>query len=85
MFLLYIILERVIRIYSTLLVIYAIMSWFPGAYQTRLGQLLSAIVEPILAPFRRFGLQIAGIDFTIVAVFVVFEIALKVFTYLLLF
>ncbi|MGT2833315.1 YggT family protein [Streptococcus halotolerans] len=85
MFLVYIILVRLVRVYSTLLVIYALLSWFPGAYQTKLGQVLVAIVEPTLAPFRRLRLQFGGIDFTIVAVFLVLQLLLRLFSYLLLF
>ncbi|MGV3010309.1 YggT family protein [Streptococcus thoraltensis] len=85
MFLLYIILARLVQVYSTLLVIYALLSWFPGAYQTKLGQILVAIVEPTLAPFRRLRLQFGGIDFTIVAVFFVLQLLFRLFSYLLLF
>ncbi|MFU2206254.1 YggT family protein [Streptococcus pluranimalium] len=85
MLLLYFILVRVVRIYSTLLVIYALLSWFPGAYQTKLGQILVSIVEPTLVPFRRLGLQFGGIDLTIVAVFFVLQLLLRLFSYLLLF
>ncbi|CAM2814304.1 cell division membrane protein [Streptococcus acidominimus] len=85
MVLMYLILVRLVRVYSTLLVIYALLSWFPGAYQTRLGQLLVSIVEPTLAPFRRLHLCFGGIDFTIIAVFFFLQLLLRVFSYLLLF
>lgn len=85
MFLLYIILVRLVRIYSTLLVIYALLSWFPGAYQTKLGRILASLVEPTLAPFRRLGLQFGGIDFTIVAVIFALQLLLRLVSYLLLF
>ncbi|HCS98851.1 MAG TPA: YggT family protein, partial [Enterococcus faecalis] len=32
--------------YSGLLVIYALLSWFPGAYDSAFGRLLSRICEP---------------------------------------
>lgn len=85
MVLMYLILVRLVRVYSTLLVIYALLSWFPGAYQTRVGQLLVSIVEPTLAPFRRLHLRFGGIDFTIIAVFFFLQLLLRVFSYLLLF
>ena len=53
------ILARVVDIYSFLLVIYALLSWFPNAYDTWLGKLLVDIVEPIIKPFRRFDFQFA--------------------------
>ncbi|MDG3141652.1 YggT family protein [Streptococcus suis] len=85
MFLLYIILVRLVRIYSTLLVIYALLSWFPGAYLSKPGRLLASIVEPTLAPFRRLRLQFGGIDFTIVAVIFALQLFLRFISYLLLF
>ncbi|MGT2925848.1 YggT family protein [Streptococcus cuniculipharyngis] len=56
---------RFIQVYSYILLIYAVLSWFPGAYETRLGQLISSLVEPVVKPFRRFRLVFAGLDFTI--------------------
>lgn len=59
------ILLRLIKVYTYLLIAYALMSWFPGAYDSKIGRLISGIVEPILKPFRAFNLQFAGLDFTI--------------------
>lgn len=33
--------------------IYFLMSWFPGARESKIGQFLARIFEPILEPFRR--------------------------------
>ncbi|KXT81695.1 putative cell division protein YlmG/Ycf19, YggT family [Streptococcus sp. DD11] len=41
------------------------MSWFPGAYQTKFGQLITALSEPYLKLFRKLPLQFAGLDFTV--------------------
>ena len=62
------ILYNLVRVYSFILVVYALLSWFPGAYQTSLGQLILRIVEPVLKPFQRFNLQFAGLDWTILIV-----------------
>lgn len=63
------ILYNLVRVYSFILVVYALLSWFPGAYQTSLGQLILRIVEPVLKPpFQRFNLQFAGIDWTVLVV-----------------
>ncbi|MGT2749339.1 YggT family protein [Streptococcus orisasini] len=61
-------LARVIEVYSFLLVVYALLSWFPNAYDTWLGRLLVDIAEPVIKPFRRFNLQFAGLDFTIIII-----------------
>lgn len=74
------ILLRVIQVYSYLLLVYALLSWFPGAYNSGLGRLIAYFVEPVIQPFRRFHLHIGGLDFTIWAVM----IALNVLSGLLL-
>ncbi|EHJ52954.1 YggT family protein [Streptococcus macacae] len=65
------VLARVTEIYSVLLALYALLSWFPNAYDTFLGRLLRDIVEPVLKPFERLNLQFAGLDFTIIFVIIV--------------
>ena len=72
--LLIIILLRVIRIYSLLLVVYALLSWFPGAYQSKIGRILTHIVTPLVKPFENLHLQFAGLDFTIWAIIVVLQV-----------
>ncbi len=62
---------KVVEIYSFVLVAYALMSWFPGAYETKIGQLIIKISRPYLSLFDRLNLSIGPIDFTIiVALFV---------------
>ncbi|EMB56065.1 YggT family protein [Streptococcus mutans] len=77
------ILARVVDIYSFLLVIYALLSWFPNAYDTWLGKLLVDIVKPIIKPFRRFDFQFAGLDFKIIVILLLLQL-LKRFLFLLL-
>lgn len=43
-----------IDIYSILLIVYFLMSWIPGAYQSKLGYYLTMICEPYVGFFRRF-------------------------------
>lgn len=42
------ILLKAIEIYSFVLVAYALLSWFPGAYDTSLGRLVKSMAEPVL-------------------------------------
>ncbi|MGX7395368.1 YggT family protein [Carnobacterium mobile] len=68
---LYVILTKLIQIYSTLLVIYILMSWLPGAYQSKFGQILTRICEPYLGFFRRIIPPIGMISVSgIVGIFV---------------
>ncbi|VTS12751.1 membrane protein [Streptococcus pseudoporcinus] len=61
---------NLIKVYSYLLLGYALLSWFPGAYDTWLGRFVCQLVEPILQPFLKLPLQFAGIDFTVFVVMI---------------
>ncbi|WP_338151837.1 YggT family protein [Enterococcus cecorum] len=65
----------VVYLYTTLLVIYALLSWFPGGYQSKFGQLLSKICEPYLSIFDRVKLQFGPVDFTILFAVLVLQLA----------
>ena len=54
-----------VDIYSLILVAFAVMSWFPGAYKSSLGRWIVALVKPVLAPLQRLPLQIAGLDLSV--------------------
>lgn len=60
------------NIYTTLIIIYILMSWLPNVRDSFIGELLGKLVEPFLAPFRRFIPPLMGmIDFSpIIALFV---------------
>lgn len=57
--------SNIIQIYSIILVIYALLSWFPGAPESALGQMVHRLVEPFLSLFKKLHLQLAGLDFTV--------------------
>lgn len=74
----YLVLEvilRLIYIYSWALVIYILMSWFPNARYTSVGQFLARICEPYLEPFRRVIPPIGMIDFSPIVAFLVLRFA----------
>ncbi|PFJ15268.1 hypothetical protein COD67_15310 [Bacillus cereus] len=59
-----------IEIYSWALIIYILLSWFPGARESTFGDFLARICEPYLEPFRRFIPPLGMIDISpIVAIF----------------
>lgn len=72
-------LQQIVYIYSTVLVVYALLSWFPGAYQTGLGRFLSKICEPYLKLFDRLPLSIGPINFTILVALLVLDFGSNVF------
>ncbi|MGM8364210.1 YggT family protein [Virgibacillus sp. W0181] len=70
---LYNILSIALEIYSFALLIYILMSWFPGARESAFGNFLGRICEPYLEQFRKFIPPIGMIDISpIVAIFVLF-------------
>ncbi|EIC81725.1 YggT family protein [Streptococcus sp.] len=76
--LLYVIWARVVNVAEILLVVYALLSWFPGAYDTSLGKIIRQIVNPILAPFRRLNLVFAGVDFSIIVIVLLLNFSLTI-------
>ncbi|MCM3768000.1 YggT family protein [Neobacillus niacini] len=69
------ILQRLIQIYSWALIIYILMSWFPNARGSSIGQFLSRICEPYLEPFRRIIPPLGMIDISPIVAFLVLNFA----------
>jgi YggT family protein len=60
----------VFTVYQYMIIAYVLMSWVPQMRYTGIGQLLERLVEPYLAPFRRFIPTLGFIDISpIVALF----------------
>ncbi|AKM18447.1 YggT family protein [Geobacillus sp. FSL K6-0789] len=70
-------LTTLIQVYSYALIIYILMSWFPNARETRFGQMLAAICEPYLEPFRRVIPPLGIIDISPIIAFIVLEFATR--------
>ncbi|MBU8907094.1 YggT family protein [Desertibacillus haloalkaliphilus] len=51
-----------LQLYSYMIIAYILMSWFPNARESSIGQFLGSIVEPYLAPFRKFIPPLGMID-----------------------
>ncbi|NMO94763.1 YggT family protein [Paenibacillus lemnae] len=68
----YDVVDVLFRIYFYMILVYVLMSWLPNVRESFVGELLGKLVEPYLAPFRRFIPPIGGmIDISpIVALFV---------------
>ncbi|WP_268913786.1 YggT family protein [Lentilactobacillus sp. SPB1-3] len=52
------ILSKLINLYMILIMVYALLSWLPGAYDSTLGRWLGRIIEPYqsLFNFASFGM-----------------------------
>ena len=56
----------------------AILSWFSGAGYTPVLRLMHTFTEPVLKIFRRLLPVTGGLDFSPIAVFIVFMVVLKI-------
>lgn len=54
---------KIIDVYRILLLVYFLMSWLPGAYQSSIGQFLYRICEPYVSFFRQFIPPVGFISF----------------------
>jgi YggT family protein len=64
--------SAVVGLYSVLIIIYVLMSWFPmRGFLYDVQQVLASVVEPYLSIFRRFIPPLGNVDISpIVAYFV---------------
>jgi len=74
---LYTIIVNLVNIYSWALIIYILMSWFPNARETAIGQFLTRICEPYLEPFRKIIPPIGMIDISPIVAFLVLKFAVS--------
>lgn len=60
---LFYLIDQALEIYRYILLAYFLMSWLPGAYQSKLGEIMMRICEPYVGIFRRFIPPIGMISF----------------------
>lgn len=53
---------QLLTLYSFVVIAYILMSWFPNARESTIGQFIGSIVEPYLAPFRKIIPPLGMID-----------------------
>ncbi|MDD6986722.1 YggT family protein [Butyricicoccus porcorum] len=71
---------RLLSLLQWLLVFRAIASWFPQVQSSRIGELLYAVTEPMIAPCRSFlsrfrSLRTMPLDFSTLLAFVILAMA----------
>ncbi|MFJ8530616.1 YggT family protein [Bacillus sp. NPDC094106] len=64
-----------IQIYTWALIIYILLSWFPGARESTFGDFLARICEPYLEPFRRFIPPFGVIDISPIVAIIALKFA----------
>lgn len=67
----------VISAYSLGMAVYIVMSWFPDAYDSKFGRLLTRIYQPYLGWFQRFIPPILGLDLSPIPAFAVIYLVEK--------
>lgn len=67
--------DSAITIYSYALIVYILMSWFPGARDSQFGYFLGQLCEPYLEQFRRFIPPIGMIDISPIAAIFTLQLA----------
>lgn len=63
-------LDKLIWLYSIILIVYAVLSWVPDL-RGSWARYLDAIVEPVLAPLRRVIPAAGGIDWSFLVLFAI--------------
>ncbi len=62
--------------YTAVLLIYAIVSWFPSL-RGRWTNVLAALVEPVLIPIRRIIPPVGGLDLAFLIVLLVLQLLVR--------
>lgn len=77
--------QNAVSIYSFILLAFALLSWFPNAYDSSLGRLIISLVRPVIEPLRKLNLQFGGLDFTVWVALVLIQFIGTILTRLVLF
>jgi len=67
----------VVNIYTMLLFVYAIISWFPDLRRGRWVYYLASIIEPVLIPLRRVIPPVGGLDLAFLILFFVLQLLVR--------
>lgn len=61
------VIQTLFNFYSTLVLVYCLLSWFPiraGGLMADIASVIASLVEPYINLFRRFIPPLGGIDFS---------------------
>lgn len=76
--------QDAVSIYSIILVAFALLSWFPNAYESQLGRLVIRLARPVIEPLRKLNSQFAGLDFTVWVALILIQFLGNILTRLVL-
>ncbi|MBO8155316.1 MAG: YggT family protein [Bacillaceae bacterium] len=75
MVMLYNLLSTALELYIFAIIGYILLSWFPGARESAIGQFLAKICEPYLEPFRKVIPPLGFIDISPIVAILVLQFA----------
>jgi YggT family protein len=71
------ILGDLVWIYTAILLIYAVVSWFPDLRRGRWTYYLAALVEPVLMPIRRIIPPMGGLDIAFLVLLLILQLLVR--------
>ena len=71
------ILGDLVWLYTAILLIYAVVSWFPDLRRGRWTYYLAALVEPLLMPIRRIIPPMGGLDIAFLVLLLVLQLVVR--------
>ncbi len=66
----------IFNLYANLIFIHVILSWIPGARQSRFGLIIASFVEPYLSVIRSFIPGMKVLDFSPIIGYILVELAM---------
>jgi YggT family protein len=66
-----------VNLYTLLLLVYAVVSWFPDLRRGRWVYALASVIEPVLLPVRRIVPPLGGLDLAFLVVLLVLQMLIR--------
>jgi YggT family protein len=70
-------LSFLVYIYTGVLLVYAVVSWFPDLRRGRWVYYLARLVEPVLVPIRRIIPPLGGLDLAFLVLLLVLQLLIR--------
>jgi YggT family protein len=67
----------VVNVYTLLLLVYAVVSWFPDLRRGRWIYYLASVIEPVLMPIRRVIPPLGGLDIAFLILLLVLQLVVR--------
>jgi YggT family protein len=71
------VLYKLVWIYTGLLIVYAIISWFPDLRRGRWVHYLASLIEPVLNPIRRIIPPLGGLDIAFLVLLLILQLLIE--------